>query len=188
MTAIPDVFGPVIETARLTLRPPRMEDFPRWAESMAHESAKFIGGPMPPETAWRGFMTMAGAWQLTGIAMFSLIERETGLWMGRIGPWRPLGWPGNEVGWGVHPDAAGKGYALEAAAAAMDYAFDALGWDDVIHCIDPENVPSQRLAEKLGSRVLGMTRCPPPYDHAEAERWGQSRAEWSVNRTRLPVG
>ncbi len=185
MTA-PDPHGPVIETARLTLRPPRMEDFPRWAESMAHPSAKFVGGPMVPEVAWRGFMTMAGAWSLTGVAMFSLIERDSGLWMGRIGPWRPLGWPGNEVGWGVHPEAAGKGYALEAAAASMDYAFDVLGWDDVIHCIDPENVPSQRLAEKLGSKVLGMARCPPPYEEIEAQKWGQSRAEWAINRTRLP--
>ena len=103
--------GPVIETARLTLRPQAIEDFPRWAEMMADpEAAKFIGGPQPPEAAWRGFMTMAGAWSLTGVAMFSVIERETGLWLGRIGPWTPLGWPGTEVGWGLHPDAQGKGY------------------------------------------------------------------------------
>ena len=179
--------GPVIETARLTLRPTRMEDFPRWAESMAHESARYVGGPQAPETAWRGFMSMAGAWHLTGVAMFSLIERESGLWMGRVGPWKPLGWPGNEVGWGVHPEAAGKGYALEAAAAAMDHAFDRLGWDDVIHCIDPENIPSRRLAEKLGSRLIGPTNLPPPYETAVSDKWGQSRADWAVNRTRLPL-
>ena len=72
--------GPVLQTERLTLRPPAMEDFPRWAGMMADaEASKFIGGPMPAETAWRGFMTMAGAWSLTGVGMFSLIERETGL-------------------------------------------------------------------------------------------------------------
>ena len=64
-------------------------------------------------------MTMAGAWSLTGVAMFSLIERETGLWLGRIGPWTPLGWPGTEVGWGLHPDAQGKGYGVEAATAGL---------------------------------------------------------------------
>ena len=45
-------------------------DFPRWAEFMADaEAARFIGGAQPAATAWRGFMTMAGAWSLTGVAM-----------------------------------------------------------------------------------------------------------------------
>ena len=176
--------GPVIETARLTLRPPAMEDFPRWAAMMADpDAAKFIGGPQPPETAWRGFMTMAGAWSLTGVAMFSLIERDTGLWLGRIGPWTPLGWPGTEVGWSLHPDAHGQGYGVEAATAAINYAFDTLGWTEVIHCIDPDNVPSQRLAERLGSHNLGPTKLPPPFDAVSVDRWGQSREQWRA-RTR----
>ena len=127
--------GPVLNTERLILRPIAMEDFPRWAEMMADpEASRFLGGVQPPATAWRGFMTMAGAWSLTGVSMFSVIERDTGLWLGRIGPWRPEGWPGNEVGWGLHPDAQGKGYGVEAAIATLDYAFDVLGWEDVIHC------------------------------------------------------
>ena len=171
--------GPVIETARLTLRPQAMEDFPRWAEMMADpEASTFIGGPQPAEAAWRGFMTMAGAWSLTGVAMFSLIERESGLWLGRVGPWTPLGWPGTEVGWGLHPDAHGKGYGVEAAEATINYAFDTLGWSEVIHCIDPDNTPSQRLAERLGSRNLGPTRLPPLFDTVRVDRWGQSRDEW----------
>lgn len=175
--------GPVLETERLTLRAIAMEDFPRWAEMMADpEAARFLGGPQPAATAWRGFMTMAGAWSLTGVAMFSVIERETGLWLGRIGPWRPEGWPGTEVGWGLHPDAQGKGYGVEAATAAIDYAFHVLGWTDVIHCIDPDNTPSQRLAERLGSSNLGPTRLPPPFHELAMERWGQSREQWRARR------
>jgi len=176
--------GPVLETERLILRPIAMEDFPRWAEMMGDpEAAKFLGGTQPEAVAWRGFMTMAGAWSLTGVSMFSVIERETGLWLGRIGPWRPLGWPGPEVGWGLHPDAQGRGYGVEAAAATIDYAFDVLGWTDVIHTIDPDNTPSQRLAERLGSRNLGPARLPPPLDQLIVEAWGQSREEWRA-RTR----
>ncbi|RZJ38876.1 MAG: N-acetyltransferase, partial [Brevundimonas sp.] len=60
--------GPVLQTARLTLRPTTMEDFPRWAEMMADpEASRFIGGVQPASSAWRGVMTMAGAWALTGI-------------------------------------------------------------------------------------------------------------------------
>lgn len=171
--------GPVLNTERLILRPTAMEDFPRWAEMMADpEASRFLGGVQPAATAWRGFMTMAGAWSLTGVSMFSLIERDTGLWLGRIGPWRPEGWPGNEVGWGLHPDAQGKGYGVEAATATLDYAFDVLGWEDVIHCIDPDNTPSQRLAERVGSRNLGPTRLPPPFADVSVDAWGQSRADW----------
>ena len=171
--------GPVLETERLTLRPIAIEDFPRWAEMMGDpEAAKFLGGAQPAAVAWRGFMTMAGAWSMTGISMFSLVERDTGLWLGRIGPWTPHGWPGTEVGWGLHPDAQGKGYGVEAATATIDYAFDVLGWTDVIHCIDPDNTPSQRLAERIGSGNLGPTRLPPPFQDLAIDRWGQSREEW----------
>lgn len=177
--------GPVLQTERLTLRPIALEDFPRWAEMMADpEASRFLGGVTPASTAWRGFMSMAGAWSLTGIAMFSVIERSTGLWLGRIGPWRPHGWPGNEVGWGLHPDAQGRGYALEAAIAAIDYAFEVLDWSDVIHCIDPDNIPSQRLAERVGSRNRGPTKMPPPFDHLPVEAWGQTREEWRARRNR----
>jgi len=177
------VTGPVLHTERLILRPIALEDFPRWAEMMADpEAARYLGGAQPAATAWRGFMTMAGAWSLTGISMFSLEDRETGLWLGRIGPWRPHGWPGNEVGWGLHPEAQGKGYGVEAATAALDYAFDVLDWPDVIHCIDPDNTPSQRLAERVGSRNLGPTRMPPPFDHLAVDAWGQTREEWRARR------
>jgi len=177
------VTGPVLHTERLILRPIALEDFPRWAEMMADpEAARFLGGAQPAATAWRGFMTMAGAWSLTGVSMFSVIERDSGLWLGRIGPWRPHGWPGTEVGWGLHPEAQGKGFGVEAAAAAIDYAFDVLGWSEVIHCIDPDNLPSIRLAERIGSYNQGPTRLPPPFEQLTIERWGQSRDEWRARR------
>ena len=171
--------GPILETERLTLRPTAMEDFRRWAELMADpETARFIGGVQAPAATWRAMMSMAGAWSLTGVAMFSVIERETGLWLGRIGPWQPLGWPGTEVGWSLHPDAHGKGYAMEAAVASIDYAFDVLGWTEVIHCIDPDNVPSQKLAERLGSTNRGPGTLPAPFETARVDIWGQSRDQW----------
>ena len=138
---------PQLETARLLLRPPQLQDFERWAEFAADPVAtRFLGGAQPRPMAWRAMMTMAGSWALAGFAMFSVIEKASGRWIGRLGPWQPEGWPGTEVGWSLHPEAWGKGYATEGATAAMDYAFDVLGWDEVIHCIDPDNVPSPRRA------------------------------------------
>jgi RimJ/RimL family protein N-acetyltransferase len=170
---------PRIETARLILRPPRIDDFDGWAELMGdEESARFIGGAQPAAMAWRGFLALVGAWEIQGFAMFSVIERDTGRWLGRVGPWRPLGWPGEEVGWGLVRSAWGRGYAHEAAVAAIDWAFDRLGWTEVIHCIAPENDASIRLARRLGSTNRGPGRLPAPFEDARVDIWGQSRERW----------
>jgi RimJ/RimL family protein N-acetyltransferase len=175
--------GPVLHTPRLILRLPILEDFEGWARFASQpEVMRFLGGVQPRASAWRGFMTMAGAWQLQGFAMFSVVHRETGEWLGRIGPWQPEGWPGTEVGWGLLAEHQGHGYAYEAAVASIDWAFDHLGWTEVIHCIDPANLPSQQLARRLGSTNDGPGQLPPPYDTAPIEIWRQSRARWMERR------
>lgn len=161
----------------------RAEDFDAWAGFLGDPEAMLhLGGPLPRALAWRGFLTMAGAWSIQGFSMFSVIEKATGDWVGRVGPWRPEGWPGTEVGWGLARAAWGKGYAFEAAAASLDWAFDHLGWSEVIHTIGPDNVSSQRLAQRLGSRRIGPGRLPEPYQDTPIEIWGQTRAQWRAAR------
>lgn len=175
--------GPMLETERLILRPTAMEDFERWRDFLSDEpTARHIGGVQPAPMVWRTMMSMAGAWSLTGVAMFSVIEKSTGQWLGRIGPWRPYGWPGDEVGWSLHRDAHGKGYALEAAVASMDYAVDVLGWTDIIHTIAPDNQASARLAARLGSVNRGAGRLPEPLEDVVVDLWGQTREDWARNR------
>lgn len=175
-----------IETNRLILRLPQLEDFDRYAELQAHEEAmRHLGGVQPRHAAWRKFLQMPGAWAVQGFAMFSVIEKASDEWIGQLGPWHPDGWPGTEVGYAFHPDAWGKGYAIEAAAAAVDWAFDNLGWHEVIHCIAPDNTPSQKVAQRLGSTNRGPGRLPPPLDDHLIDVWGQTRAEWSENRKRF---
>ena len=81
--------------------------------------------------------------------------------LGMVGPWFPAGWPERELGWTVWSDAAeGKGYAFEAAAAARDHAFGALGWETAVSYIDPDNIRSVALAERLGARHDPEARGP----------------------------
>ena len=168
-----------LETPRLILRPPRIEDLDAWTEMMLDEpTARFIGGVLPRPLCWRQMMTIIGAWHAHGFAMFSVIEKSSGRWIGRLGPWQPEGWPGAEIGWTIVRDRWGQGLAVEGAAAATTWAFDTLGWPNVIHSIAPENVASQRVAQKLGSRLIGPGTLPAPYDHDPVEIWGQSREEW----------
>ena len=176
--------GPVIETERLVLRIPRIGDFERFAELHAdEEAARHIGGAVTRAEAWRRFLSQPGAWVVQGFGMFAIVERDGGRWLGQAGPWRPEGWPGNEIGYSLHPDAWGRGYALEAATAAIEWALEHLGWDGFIHCIAPENAASQKLAKRLGSTLQGPVSLPPPHAHVAAEIWGQSRENWRRNHT-----
>jgi RimJ/RimL family protein N-acetyltransferase len=176
-----------LETPRLMLRVPRLEDFEAWAMMMLdEENTRYIGGMVPRAVTWRHMMTMIGAWHATGVSMFSVIEKGSGRWVGRLGPWMPEGWPGPEVGWAIIRECWGRGYATEGAAAAIDFAFDQLGWTQVIHSIAPENVASQQVARKLGSTNRGPGRLPPPLQHETIEIWGQSREEWRRRPSRRP--
>ena len=175
---------PVLETERLILRLPEASDLDGWTAMNADaETMRFIGGIAGRSATWRMLCTMRGSWDIKGFAMFSVIERATGAWVGRLGPWEPEGWPGKEVGWGIAPQFAGKGYAYEATVATMDYVFDVLGWPDVIHTIDPDNIRSIALAKRLGSSNLGPTRLPEPYQDAPVDAWGQSAAQWRARQT-----
>jgi RimJ/RimL family protein N-acetyltransferase len=171
-----------IETQRLILRPPKIEDFDAWCAMMAdEETARHIGGVQAPPVVWRGMAQMAGSFALVGFGMFSLLEKDTGRWIGRAGPWSPHGWPGTEIGWGISRDAWGKGLASEAAVALMDYAVDVLGWTDIVHTIAPDNVRSQKLAERLGSRIRSRTTLPPPFATI-VDVWAQTAEEWKARR------
>ena len=177
------MLGPTLETDRLILRPPIEEDLDGFAAMMAdEEAARFVGGQQPRSGAWRGMAAITGSWALRGYGMFSVIEKASGRWVGRVGPWQPEGWPGAEVGWGLERAAWGKGYATESAAAAIDWAFDRLGWDDVIHCIAPANTPSARVAERLGSAVRASAYLPAPFDSEPVDIWGQTREQWRSRR------
>jgi RimJ/RimL family protein N-acetyltransferase len=146
------------------------------------DHVRFIGGVQTRSAAWRMWATIAGSWSLLGFGLFSVIERGTGKWVGRIGPWVPEGWPGNEVGWGLTRAATGKGFGMEAAAAALDWTFDTLGWTEVMHIIAPDNLPSAALAARLGSRNMGPTKMPPPLDLHRVDAWGQSAAQWRARK------
>lgn len=170
------MINPRLETARLILRPPVEEDLDGWANLDADARAVgFIGGLRTRNQAWMDMATAAGMWSLRGCGLFSVIEKDTGLWVGRVGPWLPEGAIGTEIGWAISPTTWGKGYATEAARAAMAWAFNHLRWAEVIHCIDAPNTASIAVAERLGSAWL---RVAHEADGKEIQVYGQSRDTW----------
>jgi RimJ/RimL family protein N-acetyltransferase len=61
-----------------------------------------------------------------------------------------------EVGWHLHPDAWGRGYATESARGALRWGFDR-GMDEVLAVVRPDNVASQAVCARLGMEPLGRT-------------------------------
>ncbi|MEM0988817.1 MAG: GNAT family N-acetyltransferase [Pseudomonadota bacterium] len=143
---------PTLETERLTLGPLSQDHFQPMADFYASERAQFVGGPMDPEQTWRTLALEIGHWALRGYGRFAVTEKASGRMVGVIGPWNPHGWPEPEIGWDLMNGFEGKGYATEAARAALDHAYRDLGWTTAISLVAKGNDGSRRVAERLGAR------------------------------------
>lgn len=148
------VLKPTLETDRLILRPIDIEaDFDAYCETFSDaETMRFLGGKTKSRAeTWRFLSMVIGHHHIRGFSFLSVIEKESGAWVGEVGPWFPEGWPEREVGWTIHPAHRRKGIAHEAGPACIDYVRDDLGWSSVIHVIEEGNIGSERVAESLGS-------------------------------------
>ena len=145
-----------VGTSRLDLRIFREDDLDSYADICADaEVMRFIGagGPVGLDVAWRQMALFLGEWALHGYGMWAVEERASGRLIGRAGFLNPIGWPACEIGWLLARDAWGKGYAFEAATAAIDYGRANLEIRDLISLIRPGNQRSIALAKRLGATL-----------------------------------
>jgi RimJ/RimL family protein N-acetyltransferase len=148
MTATP---APRLETARLVLRGPEPEDLEPFLQFFTSGRA----GPnrLDRPDAWRLFATVIGHWHLRGFGCWTVTRRGSDAPIGLVGGLKLENWPEREIGWFLWDGAEGRGYATEAARAALDHAFGALGWPTAVSYIDTDNHRSIRVAERLGAKV-----------------------------------
>ncbi len=147
----------VVETDRLIMRPLAGADFADYAAMLADPQvagglAESVG--TTPADAWRSLAMFIGHREIRGYSHWALIEKATGRFVGRAGPWQPLGFPGLGVGWCLAREHWGKGYATEAARASLGYCLKELGAEEVISLILPANSRSIAVAERIGHRHL----------------------------------
>ena len=181
--ALAQLNGPVIETPRLKLRQWRGADVAPYTAMLADPgTARFItvdGQPVEDGmTGWRHTVVMAGHWAIHGAGMFAVEEKHSGKFVGRVGPWFPPTWPDFEIGWGIVREARGKGYAVEAARAAIDWAFATFEIAQLIHCIDRENKASQGVARRLGATTQKEIEL---FGHV-ADMWVTTRGAWTASQ------
>jgi RimJ/RimL family protein N-acetyltransferase len=168
---------PAFETGRLLLRAFERDDVDRFAAISANpEVMRFIGNGQPLDRAasWRAMASFLGHWTLRGYGQWAMVEKATGLLIGRVGLWNPEGWPGLEVGWLLDRSAWDRGYATEGAGAALDHAFEVVGADQIISAIQPENARSIRVAERIGEIYIGQTSV----EARDVVVYGIDRARW----------
>lgn len=145
---------PTLDTPRLRLRAFSEADFPAYRALVADPDVmRFLGDgrPLGEIDAWRQLATIVGHWALRGFGLWAVEERATGRFVGRVGLQEPGGWPGFEVAYTIAPALWGRGYAREAAGAALRHAQQVLGRTDIISIIRPDNLASVRVATALGA-------------------------------------
>lgn len=167
-----------VSTERLLLRQFVEGDLDDYAAMCADpEVMQFLGGrAWNRMETWRHIATMLGHWQLRGYGLWAVEERNSGIFVGRIGFINPEGWPGFELGWALTRSAWGQGYATEAARQCLDYAFNELERDHVISLIHPENARSRAVAERLGERFERTI----PFFGDTVSVFGVRRDEWNA--------
>ncbi len=150
---------PTLETENLKLRPFKdgdVDDYFGVLDSPEVRRWLHIPESLDRSDAWQQMAWFVGQWELRGTGHWALEEKKSGQFVGRAGLHRPErhDWPGVEVGWLLHPDYWGRGYATEAGAAAVRYGFEDLQVDKLFSCILPENHRSQAVAKRLGFEFL----------------------------------
>jgi RimJ/RimL family protein N-acetyltransferase len=154
----------MLVTENLTLRRPEPRDSGAAIRYFATERSAGNGGPLTPGQAWRAFCAQLGHWQIHGFGMWTVTRTGVDKAIGLVGPWCPIDWPENEIGWMLfEDDDEGTGLAYEAARAAIDDAFGRLGWTTAVSYINAGNRRSRRLAERLGA-VRDPDAILPPVD------------------------
>jgi len=142
---------PTLETERLLLRAWRESDLEALASMFADpEVTRFLGPPLARNDTWRSLAAMIGHWVLRGFGMWAVERKSDSALLGRVGVWRPEGWPGTEVVWTLGRQYWGQGYATEAARASIDFGFRTCPVPKLISLIDPENRASQNVASGSG--------------------------------------
>ncbi|HQZ11611.1 MAG TPA: GNAT family N-acetyltransferase [Devosia sp.] len=156
---------PTLETDRLTLRPYEFGDFDAYVEMWSDpDVVRFIGGkPFDREASWGRFARHVGQWHYMGFGYFAIIEKETGVLLGEAGfqEVRRILTPSIEgsleAGWALLPTGQGWGYATEAMSAVIGWADTAFAGQRMTCIINPDNLPSVRVANRLGFREFART-------------------------------
>ncbi len=152
-----------VRTPRLLLRRWRDEDRSPFAELNADPVVmEHFPAPLSREESDAYVDRIEAGWEERGFGMWAVevdgrLAGHTGL---SVPTFEADFLPSVEVGWRYAAWAWGRGYATEAASAALDHAFGPLGLPEVVSFTATTNTPSERVMQRIGMRRAGE------FDHA----------------------
>jgi RimJ/RimL family protein N-acetyltransferase len=155
------VHAVIAETERVILRPWSLDEADRFFDMHRRmEVARWIGGRPMIDRAEAEPLIQRGLDRLAidpRFGWWAVVERATGVPVGTV-LLKPLpdGAGEIEIGWHLHPDSWGRGFATEAARALLAHGF-AVELAEIWAVTDSDNQRSARVCEKLGMRLLGTT-------------------------------
>ena len=151
-----------LETERLVLRVPDETDVDAWADMYAQPAVQRWLRPRSRGEVAEYIRAIRERHEVDGFGVLAAVRKEDERVVGRAGMlvWDDRTWTPTtlrdarehgevEIGWALHPDAWGRGYATEASGACRDYVLEQLR-PRVVALIDPENVRSIAVATRLG--------------------------------------
>jgi RimJ/RimL family protein N-acetyltransferase len=179
---------PVLETERLVLRAPRLEDAKAIAalanDRRIAENTRRIPHPYTRVDAEDFIASVAaGAREVAFV-----VTLAQGPLIGACGLAMTDG-PTPELGYWVGAPFWGKGFATEAARALIDYAFTDLGHDAVQSAARVTNPASRRVLEKCGFQWtgVGLCRIRALASSAPVDRFRLERSIWAALKSWGPM-
>ncbi|GHD43423.1 N-acetyltransferase [Thalassobaculum fulvum] len=152
----------VLTTGRLRLEPCRTRHFADLRLVNGDPSVmRFVGGqPQTPEETAAWIMRAEARWRIHGYSWWVIRLAESDAVIGASCLQHIENDPAQEleIGWRLLSAHWGMGYATEAAAAIVDYAFGTLNVPRLLANADPANSASIRVMQRLGMRSLGLKR------------------------------
>lgn len=148
----------LLETQRLFLREMVREDIGALRKILMDPTVMYAyEGAFDEAMTQEWFEKQIGRYRAHGFGLWAVVLKETGEMIGQCGLTMQdfSGKAVLEVGYLFQSAFWHRGYAVEAARACRDYAFDALGADKVYSIIRENNLPSQAVARRNGMHICG---------------------------------
>ena len=183
-----------METARLRLRPWRIDDVTAYAALLGDDEVmRYLGSGLRYRAkraasaavatvsdleARRAVRKLIAHWERLGFGEWAVEEKGSGRLIGQVGLHLQKDWTAEpvkvEVGWLLLRDAWGKGYATEAGTASLRDGFERVRLERIISIALVENRRSVRVMERIGLSLAGRTR----WRRNDVVWYGIDRADW----------
>ena len=164
-----------IATNRLLLRPLRKDDLETYAKIMGAREVGYWfpkGDGYTREESEKSLDAILKHWGKHGFGIWAIIDKSNGLLIGRCGLNLIAETSEVEVDFVLTPNSWRKGYATEAARAALDYGFQKLELRNIIALAKPDNTASRRVIEKIGMQF-----------RRNAQYWGITCAYYTISKS-----